>query len=91
MNGQNLSPRMNCLVSMEFENGSRIVSATTTGNTGRGMSISLLYCDEFAFVNPNIAEEFWTSISPTLATGGHLYMNPCLGALSMKTTSSIKH
>ena len=36
--------------SMEFENGSRIVSATTTGNTGRGMSISLLYCDEFAFV-----------------------------------------
>ena len=35
---------------IEFENGSRIVSATTTGNTGRGMSISLLYCDEFAFV-----------------------------------------
>ena len=56
--------------SMEFENGSRIVSMTTTGNTGRGMSISLLYCDEFAFVQPNIAEEFWTSISPTLATGG---------------------
>jgi hypothetical protein len=56
--------------SIEFENGSRIVSATTTGNTGRGMSISLLYCDEFAFVNPGIADEFWTSISPTLATGG---------------------
>ncbi len=55
---------------IEFENGSRIVSQTTTGNTGRGMSISLLYCDEFAFVPPNIAEEFWTSISPTLATGG---------------------
>lgn len=56
--------------SIEFENGSRIVSATTTGNTGRGMSISLLYCDEFSYVQPNIAEEFWTSISPTLATGG---------------------
>ena len=56
--------------SIDFENGSRIVSATTTGNTGRGMAISLLYCDEFAFVAPNIAEEFWTSISPTLATGG---------------------
>ncbi len=27
-------------------------------------------CDEFAFVPPNIADEFWTSISPTLATGG---------------------
>ena len=56
--------------SIEFENGSRIVSQTTTGTTGRGMSISLLYCDEFAFVQPNIADEFWTSISPTLATGG---------------------
>ena len=31
--------------SIEFDNGSRIVSATTTGNTGRGMYISLLYCD----------------------------------------------
>lgn len=30
--------------SIEFDNGSRIVSQTTTGNTGRGMSISLLYC-----------------------------------------------
>jgi hypothetical protein len=56
--------------SLEFDNGSRIVSATTTENTGRGMSISLLYADEFAFVRPTIAKEFWTSISPTLATGG---------------------
>lgn len=30
--------------SIDFENGSRIVSATTTETTGRGMSISLLYC-----------------------------------------------
>jgi hypothetical protein len=56
--------------SLDFENGSRIVSATTTENTGRGMSISLLYCDEFAFVRPTIAQEFWTSITPTLSTGG---------------------
>ncbi len=56
--------------SIDFDNGSRIMSATTTDNTGRGMSISLLYCDEFAFVKPRIATEFWTSISPTLATGG---------------------
>jgi hypothetical protein len=56
--------------SLDFENGSRIVSATTTENTGRGMSISLLYLDEFAFVRPTIAQEFWTSITPTLATGG---------------------
>jgi len=56
--------------SIDFENGSRIISATTTETTGRGMSISLLYCDEFAYVRPTIAKEFWTSISPTLATGG---------------------
>jgi len=56
--------------SLTFDNGSRIVSATTTENTGRGMSITLLYCDEFAFLRPTIATEFWTSISPTLATGG---------------------
>ncbi len=34
------------------------------------MSITLLYCDEFAFVRPGIAKEFWTSITPTLSTGG---------------------
>ena len=56
--------------SIDFENGSRIVSQTTTETTGRGMSITLLYCDEFAFVRPTIAREFWTSISPTLSTGG---------------------
>jgi hypothetical protein len=56
--------------SIEFDNGSRLVSATTTETTGRGMSLSLLYADEFAFVRPTIAKEFWTSISPTLATGG---------------------
>jgi hypothetical protein len=56
--------------SIEFDNGSRIVSQTTTETTGRGMSISLLYSDEFAYVRPSIAKEFWTSISPTLSTGG---------------------
>jgi hypothetical protein len=56
--------------SIDFENGSRIMSSTTTENTGRGLSISLLYCDEFAFVRSTIGREFWTSISPTLATGG---------------------
>jgi hypothetical protein len=56
--------------SIEFDNGSRIIAQTTTETTGRGLSLSLLYADEFAFVPPNIASEFWTSISPTLATGG---------------------
>jgi hypothetical protein len=56
--------------SVGFDNGSRIESTATSESSGRGMSISLLYLDEFAFVSPNIAEEFWTAIAPTLATGG---------------------
>jgi hypothetical protein len=56
--------------SIEFDNGSRILSQATTESTGRGLSITLLYLDEFSFVPPNIAAEFWTSISPTLSTGG---------------------
>lgn len=56
--------------SIEFDNGSRIIAQATTENTGRGMSISLAYLDEFSFVRPTIAREFWTSLSPTLSTGG---------------------
>lgn len=29
-----------------------------------------LYLDEYSFVRPSIAKAFWTSITPTLATGG---------------------
>lgn len=56
--------------SIEFDNGSRIISRATTSNSGRGLSITLLYADEFAFVQPNMAQEFWTAIQPTLSTGG---------------------
>ena len=56
--------------SLEFDNGSRIIAQSTTDNTGRGLSISLAYLDEFAFVRPSIARDFWVSLSPTLATGG---------------------
>ena len=56
--------------SIEFDNGSRIISHATTENTGRGLSITLMYVDEFSHVRPSIASAFWTSISPTLATGG---------------------
>ena len=56
---------------IEYDNGSRIQAVTTTENTGRGKSLSLIYCDEFAFVQPpEKAKEFWTALSPTLSTGG---------------------
>lgn len=53
-----------------FDNKSRILSQATTESSGRGLSISLLIADELAHVKPRIVEEFWTSISPTLSTGG---------------------
>jgi hypothetical protein len=53
-----------------FDNGSRIISTATSENSGRGLSISLLFLDEFAFVRDQVQEAFWTSMAPTLATGG---------------------
>lgn len=53
-----------------FDNGCRIISTATSENSGRGLSISLLFLDEFAFVRDTVQEEFWTSMAPTLATGG---------------------
>ena len=55
---------------IKFDNDSSIESEATSETSGRGESISLLYLDEFAFVKPNVAEEFWGSIAPTLSTGG---------------------
>lgn len=54
---------------ISFDNGSSIISATTTENTFRGMSMSAIALDEFAFVPPRIAEEFWTSLLPSLSAG----------------------
>ena len=56
--------------SIAFDNGSRIISQATTEKTGRGLALTLIYLDEFAFVEQRIAQEFWTSLSPTLSTGG---------------------
>lgn len=53
-----------------FDNKSRIVSTTTSKDSGRGLAISLIYCDELAFVKNHVQEEFWDSILPTISTGG---------------------
>jgi hypothetical protein len=55
---------------IEFDNGSRIKSEATTEKTGRGLAISKLYLDELAFINPRIQTNMWTSLAPTLSTGG---------------------
>lgn len=54
-----------------FENKSRIIAKATTPSAARGLSVNLLYLDEFAFVPNNMQAEFWSAVSPTLAaTGG---------------------
>lgn len=51
----------------EFSNGSRISISTTTGSAGRGGSLNLLICDELAFVEPHLAEDYWKSVYPTIS------------------------
>jgi len=53
--------------SLEFSNNSRIVAAATSGSSIRGMSVNLLYLDEFAFVER--ASEFYTSTYPVVSAG----------------------
>lgn len=57
---------------VKFDNGSRIICRATTKDAGRGLSISLLYTDEFGIIPPNLSREFYTAIRPTLATGGKM-------------------
>ena len=54
---------------IELENGCRVLANSTASSAIRGFSISLLYLDEFAFVPTNIAEEFFTSVYPTISSG----------------------
>ena len=54
---------------IELENNCRIMATSTASSAIRGYSISLLYLDEFAFVPSNIADEFFTSVYPTISSG----------------------
>jgi hypothetical protein len=53
--------------SIEFSNNSRVLAAATSGSSIRGLSVSLLYLDEFAFVER--ASEFYTSTYPVISSG----------------------
>lgn len=54
---------------IELENNCRVMATSTASSAIRGYAISLLYLDEFAFVPSNIAEEFFTSVYPTISSG----------------------
>ena len=52
---------------IEFGNDSKIVAAATSSSSIRGMSINMLYLDEFAFVED--AETFYTATYPVITSG----------------------
>jgi len=55
--------------SMELENGSKILAASTSASAVRGMSFNIIFLDEFAFVPNHIAEAFFSSVYPTITSG----------------------
>jgi len=55
--------------SMELENGSKILAASTSASAIRGMSFNIIFLDEFAFIPNHIAEQFFASVYPTITSG----------------------
>jgi len=55
--------------SIELENGSKIVASSTSASAIRGGSFNMIFLDEFAHVPNNIAEEFFSSVYPTVTSG----------------------
>ena len=53
--------------SIEFSNNSKIMAAATSGSSIRGLSINLLFLDEFAFVENDA--QFYTSTYPVVSSG----------------------
>ena len=55
--------------SLELENGSKIMAASTSSSAVRGMSFNIIFLDEFAFVPNHIADQFFSSVYPTISSG----------------------
>ena len=55
--------------SVELENGSKLLAASTAASSIRGGSFNLVFMDEFAHVHNNLAEEFFTSTYPVISSG----------------------
>ena len=55
--------------SMDLDNGSRIMAASTSAAAVRGMTFNIIFLDEFAFVPNHIADDFFSSVYPTISSG----------------------
>ena len=63
------NPQLCVKGNLEIENGSKVVAASTSSSAIRGGSYNMILLDEFAFVPPNIADEFMSSVYPTISSG----------------------
>ena len=54
---------------IELENGSKILAASTSAAAVRGMTFNIIFLDEFAFVPNHIADDFFSSVYPTISSG----------------------
>ena len=55
--------------SLELENGSKILAASTSASAVRGGSYNVIFLDEFAFIPNHIADDFFASVYPTISSG----------------------
>ena len=55
--------------SMDLDNGSKIMAASTSAAAVRGMTFNIIFLDEFAFVPNHIADDFFSSVYPTISSG----------------------
>ena len=55
--------------SLELENGSKIMAASTSASAVRGGSYNIIFLDEFAFIPNHIADDFFASVYPTISSG----------------------
>jgi hypothetical protein len=60
-----------------FSNGSSISIVAATANVVRGETISLLWCDDFAFYNKQ--NEFWDNVTPALGISSKVIITSCFG------------
>jgi hypothetical protein len=55
--------------SIQLENGSKVLASATSSSAVRGGSYNMIFLDEFAYVPQNVAEEFFSSVYPTISSG----------------------
>ena len=53
----------------QFENGSKLIATATASSSGRSGTYNMIMLDEFAFVERHIADDFFTSVFPTISSG----------------------